>query len=133
MPVKLSGALIAEARDSAERFHRSLTGQIAHWATIGKAVEARLTTEAQASLLEGLGHSLKITDIAQRGQRDHVVGTLAGFLAQSPDARDQTWLAELNAQGIPLYGTRAGSSEIVRRDPDGTETLVCPGEEAVDH
>lgn len=113
-----------EARDFAKRFHRSLTGQIEHWAALGMAIEARLTTAGVASLLEEFGNSLKITDATQPDQRKQVVEALTGFLTQSPEAKSQPWLVELNAQGIPLYGTKAGSSEIIRRDPDGEETLV---------
>lgn len=52
MPVKLSGELVEEARSSATLFHRSLTGQIEHWAAIGRAVEAQLPGDALARLLE---------------------------------------------------------------------------------
>lgn len=124
MPVKLSGALIEEARDSAKLFHRSLTSQIEHWATLGRAIEARLSVDAVASLLENHGSSLKITDVADPSQRQQVVAALAGFLSQSPEAKNHSWLTELSEQGIPLFGTKEGGSEIVRRDPSGREVLV---------
>jgi hypothetical protein len=41
-PVKLPDALIDEARDAARREHRSLAGQIEHWAELGRALEADL-------------------------------------------------------------------------------------------
>jgi len=39
MPVKLSDAIIKEAKRSAEACHRSLAKQIEHWAHIGKIAE----------------------------------------------------------------------------------------------
>ena len=62
MPVKLFGALIEEARGSAKLFHRSLTGQIEHWAALGRAIETWLSAESVASLLESHGETLKIMD-----------------------------------------------------------------------
>lgn len=37
--VKLTRPLVEEARREADLFHRSLGGQIEHWATLGRAVE----------------------------------------------------------------------------------------------
>lgn len=37
--VKLSRRLVDEARHEAELLHRSLAGQIEHWATLGRAIE----------------------------------------------------------------------------------------------
>ncbi len=124
MPVKLSGELVEEARHSAKLFHRSLTSQIEHWATLGRALEARLPADAVAHLLESRGGSMKITDVAEPSQRRQVMAALTEFLAQTPEAADHSWLAELSAQGIPLYGTKAGRSEIVRREPNGNEEPV---------
>lgn len=39
MPVKLSDELVMAARDEAQAADRSITGQIEHWAKLGKAVE----------------------------------------------------------------------------------------------
>lgn len=124
MPVKLSGDLVAEARHSAKLFHRSLTGQIEHWATLGRALESRLSGDALAPLLATGSDSLKITQVAEPGQRQQVMAILAEFLDQEPETANHPWLAELGAQGIPLYGTKSGSAEIFRRDPDGKEMPV---------
>jgi len=123
MPVKLSGALVEEARQCAKVFHRSLTAQIEHWAAIGRAVESRLTADAIAPLLENRDAPLKISHVADPGQRQRVVDVLADFLRQSPGTLAQPWLSELAQQGIPLYGTK-GSGGILMRSPDGTETPV---------
>lgn len=122
MPVKLSGELVEEARHYAKLFHRSLTSQIEHWAALGRALEARLSADALAPLLEKSEGSMKITQVAEPNQRQQVMAVLTEFLKQTPAATDHSWLAELSAQGIPLYGTKAGRSGIIRRNPDGKET-----------
>ena len=43
MPLRIDGALIADARASGEVFHRSIAQQVEHWATLGKALEAVVT------------------------------------------------------------------------------------------
>jgi hypothetical protein len=119
MPVKLSGELVEEARHSATRYHRSLTGQIEHWAAIGRAVEAQLPGDAVAGLLERLGGTMRIGRVADSAQREQVMAVLADFLrlpSSSP-----SWLGEMSARGIPLYGSEPGeSAKIQRVNPDGS-------------
>jgi ParD-like antitoxin of type II bacterial toxin-antitoxin system len=124
MPVKLSGDLVEEARHSAARFHRSLTGQIEHWAAIGRAVEAQLPGDAVAALLEKLGGTMRIDRVSDAPQREQVMAVLAGFLRMTPSSLD--WLDEMGTRGIPIYGSEPGESgEIQRRNPDGSiETLA---------
>jgi hypothetical protein len=119
MPVKLSGELVEEARHSAARFHRSLTSQIEHWAAIGRAVEAQLPGDAVAALLEKLGGPMKINRVSGAPQREQVMAVLAGFLRMpSPST---TWLDEMSARGIPVYGSEPGEAgKIERKNPDGT-------------
>ena len=113
MPVKLSGELVEEARSSANLFHRSLTGQIEHWATIGRAVEAQLPGDALAGLLERVGGTMKIGGVAEATQRREVMSVLADFMGKASD--DGAWLREISARGVPLYGTDEG--KIVRLNP----------------
>lgn len=42
MPVKLSDELVESAREEAASTDRSITGQIEHWAKIGRSVETVL-------------------------------------------------------------------------------------------
>ena len=42
MPVKLSDELVESAREEAANTDRSITGQIEHWAKIGRSVETVL-------------------------------------------------------------------------------------------
>lgn len=120
MPVKLSGDLVEEARNTAPLFHRSLTGQIEHWAAIGRAVEAQLPGDTLARLLERVGGTMKIEHVADVAQRQQVMMVLAEFLGDPTN--DGTWLREISARGVPLYGTEA--DKIVRLNPDGTRETV---------
>lgn len=124
MPIKLSGELVEEARSSAKLFHRSLTGQIEHWAALGRAIESQMPGETLARLLEQIGGSLKIARVAEPGQRQQVAVVLAEFLSQSPGA-DNAWLHELTARGVPFYGSEPGQpNKIVRLNPDGSREAV---------
>lgn len=122
MPVKLSGALIEEARSAAKPMHRSLTGQIEHWASLGRALESQLSGEAVAAFLEKNGGPLKVSQVAESDQRKNLMDILSECLGEAET--NPAWLQELSAKGIPLFGTKTGHSEIVRRDPDGTERPV---------
>ena len=118
MPIKLSGELVEDARSSAKLFHRSLTGQIEHWATLGRAIESQLSADTLAQLLDRIGGTMKISHVASASQRQQVAAVLSDFLAQSPSATDNSWLQELSARGIPLYGTTASQpGKIVRLEP----------------
>ena len=63
LPIKLSGSLVKEARLSAKVFRRSLTGQIEHWATLGKVIESQMSGEAVTRLLQQRGGTLKIASV----------------------------------------------------------------------
>ena len=118
MPIKLSGELVEDARSSAKLFHRSLTGQIEHWATLGRAIESQVSGDALAQLLERLGGTMKIGRVAEAGQRKQVAAVLAEFLTQAPGAADNSWLHDMSKRGIPLYGTTAAQpGKIVRLEP----------------
>ncbi len=118
MPIKLSGDLVQDARSSAKLFHRSLTGQIEHWATLGRAIESQLSGDALTQLLQQIGGTMKIGSVAEAGQRQQVAAILAEFLKQSPGESDNSWLHEMSARGIPLYGTtNAQPEKIVRLEP----------------
>ncbi len=42
-PLRLSNELLTEAREAGDRFHRSITQQIEHWAQLGRSIEAALS------------------------------------------------------------------------------------------
>lgn len=133
-PVELSDELVDEARGVAAWHHRSLSGQIEYWAAMGRAVEAHLPEDAVARLLECMGGPMKISHVAEGTQRQEVMNVLAAFLEQPKD--DTSWLAEMSARGIPLYGSEAcRPGQIQRRNSDGSvDNLLAgpcsPGESA---
>ena len=123
--IKLSGELVEEASRTARLFHRSLTGQIEHWATIGRAVESQASGNALAQLLQRVGGSMKIGSVAGADQRRQVASALAEFLAKSAVATDTYWLQEMRARGIPLYGTTGTQPEkVIRLDSGRPQAAV---------
>jgi hypothetical protein len=125
MPVRLSGPLVAEARRSAKRFHRSVTGQIEHWAALGKAIEARLPGETLEELLGEEKKAMTIGQVGDVNERERVADILVRFVAQSPVAGDSAWLDEIRRSSVPGYGTRNGSGDgIVAMDSAGVTRPV---------
>lgn len=109
-PVKLPDALIEEARSAARREHRSLAGQIEHWAELGRAVEEDLTM-----------HDLRA--VRDRADRPAVAAGEGARLAQvftnalSDGSRD-AFARELSKR--TTYGTDpAFPGWIVRFEPNG--------------
>lgn len=49
-PLRLSNQLLTEARDAGDRFHRSITQQIEHWAQLGRSIEATLSYSSAGRL-----------------------------------------------------------------------------------
>ena len=66
MPVKISDALMIDARANAESAQRSIAGQIEHWARLGKAVEAIMRVSAVTALKEQVAMTLN-ESVAQIG------------------------------------------------------------------
>src|SRR5438309_11615043 len=56
-PVKISDRLLARAREEAKGAHRSVTAQIEHWATLGRAVEV-MTGHREVLALKRAGEHL---------------------------------------------------------------------------
>lgn len=130
MPVKLSGELVEEARNSAKLFHRSLTAQIEHWAAIGRAIESQVSGEALTGLLGRMGGTMRIGRVADAGQRQQIVAVLAEFLGHSPD--DGAWLREISARGVPLYGSEPGEpGTIVQLNSDGSRKIAATAASAM--
>ena len=125
----MPGSFARSLRSSAKLFHRSITGQIEHWATLGRAIESQVTGDALAQLLQRIGGTMKIGHVAESSQRQQVAAVLAEFLAQAPGAADNSWLREMSARGIPLYGTVAAQpGKIVR-----LESASAPATAALAH
>ena len=126
-PVELSDELVDEARQVAAWHHRSLSRQIEYWAAMGRAIEAHLPGDAVARLLERMGGPMTSSPVAEGTQRQDAMNVLTTFLEQPKD--DTSWLAEMSARGIPLYGSEAcRPGPIQRSNSDGSVDELLPGQ-----
>lgn len=66
--IKINETLAEQARTAALDGDRSLTGQIEHWARIGRAVEPLLPTTAVASLKKSGGDLSAVEDAQERAR-----------------------------------------------------------------
>ena len=65
---------------------------------------------------------IKLSGVAEAGWRQQVAAVLAEFLAKVPGTADTSWLQEMRARGVPLYGTMdAQPGKIIRLEPDGPQ------------
>jgi hypothetical protein len=115
MPVKLSDELVESAREEAANTDRSITGQIEHWAKIGRSVETVLKHQ-EVQALKRSPRSARLTSAA----RHAIEAALAGVVADS----DRRSLARGLQMGRTVYQSDpAGSGLTERIEPDGTRTL----------
>ena len=115
MPVKLSDELVQSARDESASTDRSITGQIEHWAKIGRSVETVLRHQDVQALK---GAPAKTT---LRGpMRQAVQAVLQRVAAEE----DRGALARRLKRGRVVYQSDpAGSGLTERIQTDGTRTL----------
>jgi hypothetical protein len=112
-PVKLPDALIDEARDAARREHRSLAGQIEHWAELGRALEADLRGGELRAVLDRADRPP-----AEAGEGARLADVFAAALSDESRAAFARDLAKRTT-----YGTDpAFPGWLVRFDSDGTCT-----------
>src|SRR3990172_364400 len=117
MPVKLSDDLVNLARKEAQGAERSITGQIEHWAKLGRSVEAALRHE-DALALKGAQGDLRKAFVGASTQ--HAVFAVLQEVAATADRSE---LARTLKQGRVVYQSDpAGSGSIVRIEPDGRRT-----------
>ena len=115
LPVKLSDELVEVARLEAKAADRSLTAQIEHWATLGRAAESMLS----------FGNSKTLKASAKSGsppssetELDAVGAVLRDLFA---DENRAVAKSAINGHGTPLYETDlAFPSLVVQVAPDGT-------------
>jgi len=114
--VKVSDKLLTLAKQEARGTHRSITAQIEHWATIGRAVEVML---AYREVL-----ALKLTGSALPVPAEVPPEQVHDLLARLGVDTDREGLrARLLRSGAPLYETDpAHPGLIVEVSPDGTRT-----------
>jgi len=107
-PVKVSDALILDARQVSELAERSIAGQIEYWARLGRAVEPLLSGE-------------KVLALRRTGD----LTPLAELLATVDSTEGRHRVAEVLAeQPFPHYEPAAGQPGLlVRIEADGQQTL----------
>jgi hypothetical protein len=112
--VKLSDALVEEARVAADLENRSVASQIEHWARLGRVVEQDLAAPAR--------RELALHAAADRAG----AGSLASRIGEALDAALRSAAREAFAAelaGRVRYGTDpAFPGYVVRDEPDGRRT-----------
>ncbi|MEO8616425.1 MAG: hypothetical protein ABI600_14875 [Luteolibacter sp.] len=114
--IKDSAELAESARAEANSADRSMTGQIEHWAKLGRAAEAILPAQVASALKRSSGDLQAIEDESIRRK---VLEALAAFQVQSPDALRQ----KIGIDQQTLFEPDPENPEgIIRITPDGTKT-----------
>ena len=107
-PVKLSDALVLDARLAGESFERSIAGQVEFWSKLGRAVE---------SLLEG-GQALALC-------RSAAAQPLSACLEKADSAAGRRRVAGfLQAQPYPHYKPAPGAPGLLIRIEAGGKRTV---------
>lgn len=115
MPVKLSDELVESAREEAANTDRSITGQIEHWAKIGRSVETVLRHQ-EVQALKRSPPSGTLTGAARRA--------IQAALERVVTETDRRSLARsLKADRTVYQSDPAGSGLTERIEPDGRRTL----------
>jgi hypothetical protein len=107
-PVKISDALLLDARQAGEVMHRSINGQIEYWAQLGRSIE-RLLNGQEIHRLRAAAPPPLLSEI------------LATISEPSGRARLQAVLA---AKPFPHFRAVPGDRRLMERvDEDGTRTV----------
>lgn len=107
-PVKLSDALVLDARLTAESAKRSIAGQIEYWAHLGRAIEPLLDGAKALALLRA-GAARPLSELLDS--------------VDSPEGRRRV-AEHLEGQPFPHYEPAPGRPGLlVRIEADGTRTV----------
>jgi len=106
--VKLSDALVLDARIAAEVQERSIAGQVEFWAKLGQAVEPVLSSRKSSELLR-MGKARPLSELLTS--------------VESPEGRART-NAYVEGRPYPHYKQFPGRERVyVRTDADGKQTV----------
>lgn len=83
MPVKLSDALVLDARLAGEVMERSIAGQVEFWARLGRAIDP-LLNGGQAMALSRRGAARSLADLIAEVEQPRGQERLAQHLAAQP-------------------------------------------------
>ncbi len=106
-PVKLSDALVMEARIAGEAMERSIAGQVEFWASLGKEME-RLMSGAELDRTRAKSTARSLS---------HAIGTI-----NQPEGRARLQ-AYLDSRPFPRFVADPVEARVmIREDSDGTRT-----------
>ncbi len=114
--IKVSAELADAARKEASEADRSLTGQIEHWAKLGRAAEAIMPSQVAAALKRCAGDIQAIDDESIRGK---VLSALAAMQSQKPESLRQKIGLDQQTLFEPDPENPGG---MIRVTPDGVRT-----------
>jgi hypothetical protein len=118
MPVKLSDALVEDARAEANATSRSITAQIEHWARLGRSMEKVLPHD-DALAIKNYGGDLKVA-FPDAPSRERI----AALLREISNGAGRRELSQALIANGPVYQSDpAGSGAIERIEPNGRRTL----------
>jgi len=117
--VKISEELAMLAREEAEATDRSMTGQIEHWAKLGRSVEASVTIKSANALKKTADLNAAFDDQEERAA---AYALLAKLREELPTERLKVRLKAQPAEtGVAVYEADPENlDQIVRILPDGT-------------
>jgi hypothetical protein len=106
-PVKLSDALVLDARVAAELQERSIAGQVEYWAKLGQAIDHLLTGP-------------QVQALRRAGQKELLAERIASV--DSPEGRKRLEVY-LESRPFPHFKEGGRPGLLLRIEEDGTETL----------
>jgi len=116
-PVKISDRLLARAKEEAKETNRSVTAQIEHWATLGRAVEV-IAGYSEVLMLKRAGERLAMPTWVRR---DDVEAVLSHLMHDSDRESVKT---RIRAGGGPVYeADPEDPTGVIQIAPDGRRTL----------
>lgn len=118
VPVKISDRLLARAKAEAKATHRSVTAQIEHWATLGRAVEM-MAGHRELLALKRTGQSERLGIPPYVSPQD--IHDLVIRVAE--DADRATVKTRIRAGAGPVYeGDPDDPEGVIEISPDGRRT-----------
>ena len=117
--IRLSNELIQEAEQEAEFFKRSISGQVEHWAALGRAIEGApgFTLDRTRAALNG-EFDADLLSFAERALFDEGLGQA---LAQ-PSDKELATFAQMAQEGGGVGYNEQG--ELVRALPGGAVEVI---------
>ena len=115
-PVKISDRLLARAKEEAKSTHRSVTAQIEHWATLGRAVEV-MTAHRDVLMLKRAGEGLSMPSWVRREDVE------ARLTSLTHDTDREAVKGRIRRPGGMLYEEDPADPDgVIQIAPDGRRT-----------